>query len=195
MGKRAEPAASGIVTSDSIRHRYLGGRQLLLVGLLMVVVVAGASAAYIVRNGLFSSKPTTQTAGSKPTLTPAQQLTQAQSEVSQATTDPEKATAYSHLGAAYQTNNQYAQAATAYQQSLDNRPTSANQSHVVQSQTIATLSDLAYAYQQAGQQDKSVQAYQQIIAILEKSSDSGDQKLIPLYQSLIDDELNGGAGQ
>lgn len=186
MGKRAALAPSGIVTSDSVRRPYLRRPQLLLAGVVVVVLLAAAGGVYVLRSGLLAPKPAATPSAS---LSPAQQLAAAQIEVQQAQTKTEKASAFSNLGAAYQANNQYSQAATAYQQSVDNQDP--NQSHIAESQTISTLSQLNVAYLEAGQTDKAVQALQQIVSILQQSKYPDDQQNISLYQSMIDAEQKG----
>lgn len=176
--KKSTPA-NGIVTSDASYRPHGRLRWLWMIAggvVLIVVVAAGAYALYRHYSKPVTSPPsaTNNTAATGGAQTIQQQMdaaiASAQKELASAKTPAEKATAYSDLGMAYFNSTQYGQSITAYNNAIQ-----ADSS--VKPQVLNTL---AYVYATAGQRDKAIATYQELITLLQQQSDT--QHTARLYQ-------------
>src|SRR5581483_1504949 len=160
---------NGIITSDAAYHS--GGRRrwlwLAVAAMAVVVVVAGV-VLYGHNNRKAPVKSnTTGTTQTKTAQTIQEQMASAvanaQQELANAKTPADKASAYKDLGMAYFNNQQYDQAIAAY-----NSAVSTDSS--IKPQVLDTL---AYVYATAGQRDKAIATYQELIALLQQLSNDG----------------------
>ncbi len=180
MSQSGQPQFPGIVTSDSARPRSAGSIiRLAVVGGVLLGLI-GAAGYYVARH---TPSDQSQPGAKQSQATPAQAVKNAQAVAQQAQSSKAKATAYQNLGAAYLTNGQSAQAIQSYQVALTN--TGAD------SESRATvLSHLAGAYYEDGNIAQEIVVLQQLVPLLQQSSDPQERALVPRYLGLIQ-ELQG----
>ena len=191
MSLSAQPApkTTGVVTSGAVRAvRPRLSRRWLFAGATIVVIALGTGGFFYIEH-VHAPKPSHSgnTASQHPNSSfqnPAQNLADAQAALRQATTAQQKSVAYANLGAAYYNNQQPDKAITAYQSALaaDN------------SSQITVLGQLASAYIANKQTGKAVSTLQQLVTLLQQSSDPTLHNQIGRYQEAIQElQAEGGA--
>ena len=182
MGKRPEPAQTGIVTSDGVRAGVMRRRRI-LIGLVSLLVLAGIGAGgwYAWNNTslLHNSTPITAVDYSK--LSPAAAVKAAQSQVDTAQTPAEKQAAYTALGDAYTSKGQASQSTAAYQQALTY---SSGTSTSVDD--IQILERLSGEYEAAGDKANAISTLQKLIATLNASQIEDKAFLLSRYQGELE---------
>lgn len=169
MSQHKEPRpASGIVTSSDSS----GVRRLPYLWLGMGIVVAIAIAGLAVwaikeRHSHVTNNPSSTSATSS-LMTNQQRLdaalSAAQQRLAEAKTASDKANAYSAVGTAYFNKGNYGSAATAYTNAIGSDSSS----------KIETLPLLAYTYATAGHRSQAIQAYQELITLLQQQPGATD---------------------
>lgn len=188
MGKRAESAPEGIVTSDGVRAGAIL-RTRLFIGLVSCVVILGLAAGgwyvWTQTSLLHKTAPKTKIDYSK--LSPTQAVTAAKGQVATAETPTDKQEAYTALGDAYRSTGQTSQSTAAYQQALTY--TSSGTSEV---DNIQVLERLSSAYEDAGDTANAVSTLQKLISALQSSSISDKDFLLSRYQAELTYVQGGG---
>lgn len=178
---RYEPSANhgGVVTGDATQRSNV--RRKLLFGSAGLIVVIGLAAggwyAWNHTSLLHQPQNNTNTPVDYNKLSPTVAIKAAQAAVDTATTSAEKSAAYSNLGQAYMRNNQPSQAASAFEQTVNQTGGSVSD--------VPNLSQLAYAYVAAGDKAKAIETLQQIIAIEKTSDQLQKDKIISRYEAEV----------
>ena len=166
--KQPDPV-EGTVTSDAVQGKKLLTKKLWLIGAGLVIVIILVTAGIVYRNITQESKASVHNIvqSQSATLKPKQELAKAQTELHNASTPIQKATADENLAGAYIANNQDSAAITAYQNAITaDSSTKAN-----------VLGPLAYTYVVSGQRDQAIATYQELLALLQqlKQGQQGNQ--------------------
>jgi cytochrome c-type biogenesis protein CcmH/NrfG len=167
-----QPHDRRVVTSDAIQ-RHRSSPQLWLISAIAAVVLFGTGGFYYYVMSRDHTQPASQS--KELTQTPTQELRVAQVDLGNAKTSSQKSTAQVELGKAYFDNNQAPAAITAFKTSISEN--GSNQENV--------LPLLASAYYRNGQISEEIVTIQQLIPLLQQSSDSATKALVPRYQNLI----------
>jgi tetratricopeptide (TPR) repeat protein len=168
--KKLNPT-EGIVTSDSIRSKKLLSK-VHIIGIgsgVIILILAAVSFKYFILN-----PKTTSQSQNLAVTSPKQNVVKAQTELKDANTSKEKASAYYDLGEAYLSNNQPQQAISSYQNA---KPNVSNE--------LGISIGLGYAYSMTGQTTQAITAFQQVISLLEQSSNPYARNKVPIYQLLV----------
>jgi tetratricopeptide (TPR) repeat protein len=172
--KKQSDTAEVIVTSDTVRsNKHLSKRFLYMVSTGIVLVFLIIAGVLLVDNLSKSTASVKQNQTKKISVT-QQAIDKAQTELKDASSPQAKSTAYSNLGAAYLSNNQATQAISSYQSA---KPNTSNQ--------LGISIGLGYAYSMTGQNSQAISAFQQVIALLEQSTNQYEQGKISTYQNLV----------
>lgn len=169
--KKDSTMPNGIVTSDAAYRPHGRLRWIWFLVAGFVVVAIAAAGAFLAYRHYSSKSPAAPASTSHTATTGAQTIqeqmtaavTAAQQELASAKTASDKANAYKDLGMAYFNNQQYDQSITAYNSAI-----AADTS--IKPQVLDTL---AYVYVSAGQRDKAIATYQELISLLQQSSNDG----------------------
>lgn len=180
MSAADQPQIGGVVTGGG-RSLFVSKQgAILIAGIIVGIALLGGATYLFVRYRPASTKTDATNTGIQQ-RTPAELITDAQSEVRTAMTAKEKATAYSHLGSAYTEDKQTTQAVNSYQTALS----TAQDASDISNQALA-LSGLATTYMLAGDTANEIKAIEQLIPVLDQSTDPDDKRLAFRYQSLLD---------
>ena len=176
--KRHNVGASSVVVGSSV-HRWPRGLWLVLIVLIIVggCLVAGY---YYMRHK--TSSPPLKT----PAISAASRLQAAQNELSRAQNDQQKAAAETNLGAAYLENQQPAAAIRSYQTALSETHNVGSAANKSADSPIIIYSQLITAYSMMGQTSDEIHSIQQLIPLLQASSDPADRAIVGRYEQLID---------
>ncbi len=167
----------GIVTSDAVRGKKLLTKRLWLIGaglIIIILVVAGI----LYRQYIYKSKtttPTTKQSQISSLLHTQQALKSAQTELKNAHTPSDKATAYNNLGLAYLSNEQGTEAITDFQNAITTDS----------SDQLSSLIGLGYAYHEIGQNQKAISAFQEVVNLLQQSTNPVEQSKILEFQNIV----------
>ena len=191
--KQAGPEG-GVITSDAVHGRRSTAFPLMVMTLVAVFIASGAVVAIYHFDPGRTKQPATssgkQLSGYQQQLAAA--VSDAQSKLSQAKTSADKAAAYTALGTAYANEGEYRQAVAAYNDAITNDG----------SLKASLLENVAYTYAVAGEKDKAIAAYQELIHILQMQPDStqvsdtikvSTKDRIQTYEAAIQTLQNGGS--
>lgn len=179
MSGKKSPVPGGLVTSDAVYHGHFVRR--IMTAFAGVVLLAGAGAGTYFAAQKFSQVSNTPKQQTQISVTPAQAIKNAKDELQHAGTSQEKAAAYTHLGDAYFDNQQTKDAVDSYNSALSDAQSASD----TPAQVLA-LGGLITTYTRAGDTANEIKALEQIIALLQKSTDPDDKRLAFRYQSLLD---------
>jgi tetratricopeptide (TPR) repeat protein len=191
MSEHKAKLAEGIVTSDRVHgyRRLRLPKKILLPAVSLIVIAVFGGGGFLVykvyiQNPSHKKTGTTSDRNSNAYLLhPDKQVSAAQTELNKAKTPKEKAAAYDTLAQAYLNNKQPTNAVDAISNSLSADSSTSNK--------LQALNVLGYAYSRAGQQDKAIASFQQMIDIIKASGDDSLKQEIPRVQSAISEIQQG----
>lgn len=189
MSQGDQPQVGGVVTGRGAGRNFK--LPLLIAGSVVALLALGGGAWYATKYGPFAPKPPVV---KRENMTPAQQLAAAKEELSKASSPQAKATAYNHLGEAYFNSGQTKDAINAYNQALTNVNNTGgsggdgggSSSTSINSPEILALGDLSIAYLKAGDTANEIKVLEQLVPLLQKSTDPDAERLVFRYQQLLD---------
>ena len=153
----------GIVTSDAAQAKRPKLAFVAVAIILFFLLVGGGYKLYS-QYGHKSSKPSVsnKNSSSNKQKWSSDAVQQAQTQLKNATSAKDKAEAYITLAIAYENNNQNKEAISAYQ----------NAEAADSSVKPTVLGAIGYAYARAGERDKAISAFQELINILQTDKSS-----------------------
>lgn len=190
MSEHKAKQAEGVVTSDAVqgKRRFSLSKRVAIpvLAIALVAAIGGGGLAY--KTYIYDpahKKPKTNTSRNSNDylLHPDKQVSAGLADLQKAKTPEEKAAAYNYLAGAYLNNKQPTEAVDAASNSLAADDSTSNK--------LKALNVQAYAYSRAGEKDKAIAAFQQMIDIIKASNDDGLKEDMPRVQSAID-QINQG---